>query len=61
MKDLYGTLIIFFYFLKYPLVIFLPIAYIYLNYENNYIMNILWIISLVLILKDWFYPHKEES
>ena len=61
MKDIYGTLIIFFYFLKYPLVIFLPISYLYLNYNNNYIMNILWIISVILILKDWFYPSKEEN
>jgi hypothetical protein len=61
MKDLYGTLIIFFYFVKYPLVIFLPIAYMYLNYENNYIMNALWIVSVMLILKDWFYNKKEQD
>lgn len=60
MKDLYGTLIIFFYFLKYPLVIFLPVAYLYLDYNNNYILDILWVVSLILILKDWFISKKEE-
>lgn len=55
-KKIYGTLIFFFYFIKYPVLVFLPIAYIYLEYKSNYIMNILWIISLTLILKDYFFP-----
>ncbi|NOQ30464.1 MAG: hypothetical protein GQ570_05000 [Helicobacteraceae bacterium] len=61
MKELYGTLIIFFYFIKYPLVIFLPVGYIYLGYENNTIMNVLWLTSLILILKDWFFPYKKPD
>ena len=53
MKDLYGTLIIFFYFAKYPIAVFLPVAYAYLDYPRNIIMDVLWLISVVLIAKDW--------
>ena len=61
MKVLYGTLIFFFYFVKYPLVIFLQIAYFYLDYNNNWILNILFGISVILILKDWFFPHQKPQ
>jgi len=59
-KKLYGSLIFFFYFLKYPIVIFLPVAYLVLDYPNNTVMNILFMISFILILKDLFYPYKKE-
>ena len=55
MNKLYGSLIFFFYFVKYPLVIFLPVFYFYLDAQNNWILNILWFISAILILKDWFF------
>ena len=60
-KKLYGTFIFFFYFIKYPIVIFLPIAYTYLEYSNNNIMNILAFISIVLIINDWFFPHEKPD
>ncbi|HIP13547.1 MAG TPA: hypothetical protein EYG97_01325 [Arcobacter sp.] len=61
MKIIYGTLIFFFYFIKYPTVIFLPIAYLYLDYPNNYPMDILAFISALLIIKDWFFPHEKPE
>lgn len=61
MKTIYGTLIFFFYFVKYPIVIFLPIAYLQLDYPNNNIMNILTFISVSLIVKDWFFPHEKPE
>ena len=61
MKVIYGTLIFFFYFVKYPIVIFLPIAYTQLGYSNNIIMDILAFISFVLIIIDWFFPHEKPS
>lgn len=61
MNKLYGALIFFFYFIKYPLVILLPIGYLYLDYENNPILNILWLISFALIIKDLVYPHNREK
>ncbi|MCJ8327312.1 MAG: hypothetical protein MJK08_09460 [Campylobacterales bacterium] len=56
MNKLYGTIIFFFYFIKYPLVIFLPILYLYLDYPNDIILNILYFISFALIIKDIFFP-----
>ncbi len=61
MKTIYGTLIFFFYFVKYPIVIFLPIAYTKLDYPNSVVMNILAFISICLIIKDWFFPHKKPK
>lgn len=58
-NKLYGTLIFFFYFIKYPVAIFLPIAYLAWEYPNNTIMNILWIICVLLILKDFILKGKK--
>lgn len=59
MKTLIGTFIFFFYFIKYPLVIFLAVAYGYFEYEQNWILNTLGFISILLIFKDWFFPHDK--
>jgi hypothetical protein len=61
MSVIYGTLIFFFYFVKYPIVIFLPIAYFQLGYSNNWMLNILAFISVCLIVKDWFFPHEKPQ
>ncbi len=61
MNKVYGTLIFFFYFIKYPVVIFLPVGYFYLDYQNNIIMNALWVICVILILKDWFYGYDKSD
>jgi len=52
LKKLYGAGIIFFYYFKYPIVVGLPILYYGLEYKRNSIMDILWIYSLILIVKD---------
>ena len=61
MAKLYGTLIFFFYFIKYPIVVYLPISYLYLDLVNNNIMNILAFISSLLIIKDWFFPLEKPK
>ncbi|RLA83568.1 MAG: hypothetical protein DRG78_03970 [Epsilonproteobacteria bacterium] len=61
MNTIYGTLIFFFYFVKYPIVIFLPIAYLKLDYPNSIVMNILAFTSVCLIIKDWFFPHDKSE
>ena len=61
MKKIYGSLIFFFYFIKYPVIIYLLINYFYLKLENSLIINILGLISLVLILKDLFFPYKKPD
>ena len=53
LRELYGVGIIFFYFLKWPVLIGLPLMYTQLNYQNNPILNILWLLCLVLILQDF--------
>lgn len=60
MDKIYASFIIFFYFIKYPICILLPILYFYIDMENNWILNILWIVSIILILKDWFFPIKKD-
>ena len=61
MNKIYGTLIFFFYFVKYPIVIYLPISYLYLDLANNNIMNCLAFISSLLIIKDWFFPLEKPK
>lgn len=61
MKKIYGTLIFFFYFIKYPIVIYLLLAYFYLEVETSLIMNILGFVSLLLIVKDLFFPYKKSD
>jgi hypothetical protein len=51
-KKIYGTGIIFFYYIKYPIIFGLPILYYGLDYKRNTIMDILWIYSLLLVIKD---------
>jgi hypothetical protein len=55
LKELYGVGILFFYYLKFPLVIGLPILYFGLDYDDNIIMDILWVYSFGLIIKDIIY------
>jgi len=54
-KEIYGVGIIFFYYMKWLIVIGLPLLYFGLDYKSNTIMNILWIISCGLIVKDFVY------
>lgn len=54
-KEIYGVGIIFFYYLKWPIVIGLPFLYFGLDYQSNGIMNLLWVYSLGLIIKDFIY------
>jgi len=63
MKELYGVGILFFYFLKWPVVIGYP--YLRLNgLNNNYIIDLLWLYCLFLIFKDLYMfiqKRKKES
>ena len=53
LRHLYGSSILFFYYLKWPLLIGLPVLYFWLDYSSNTILNILWIWSLILAVKDF--------
>jgi hypothetical protein len=54
MKEIYGSAIMFFYFLKWPIFIGLPILYYFYGLSNNYILDILWLLCLGLIIKDFW-------
>ena len=55
LKDLYGAGILFFYYIKWPFVIWLLVAYFYLDFKNNIFLDILWIWCIILIIKDFVY------
>ena len=55
LKDMYGVGILFFYYMKWLIVIGLPLLYFGLEYKSNIIMNIVWFFSLALIIKDFIY------
>ncbi len=54
-KEIYGVGILFFYYLKFPLVFGWPILYFGLEYADNIIMHLLWLYCFLLILKDIMY------
>ncbi len=55
LKEIYGVGIIFFYYVKWPILIGLPILYFGLDYDSNLVMNILWWYCFILALKDFIY------
>ena len=55
LKELYGAGIIFFYYLKYPILIGWPLLRYGLDYPDNLIMDILWIYCFGLTVKDIVY------
>ena len=55
LKEIYGVGILFFYYIKFPLVIGWAILYLRMDYPDNIIMHILWVYSLILIIKDIIY------
>jgi len=57
--DLYGAGILFFYYIKIPLVIGLPILYLQLDYKHNIILDVLWIWCFILIIKDIINLYKK--
>lgn len=60
LKELYGTGILFFYFLKWPYFIGYPLLYNY-GLNNNFILDILWFLCGALIAKDLYMQLKKEQ
>lgn len=60
MRELYGVSILFFYFLKWPIFILLPILY-FNGLNNNWIINIIWLLCFFLIVKDAFFILKKHK
>jgi hypothetical protein len=53
MKELYGVGVLFFYFLKWPILLGLPLLYNN-GLQNNIVLNILWLYCCALALKDLY-------
>ncbi|WP_457747343.1 hypothetical protein [Sulfurimonas sp.] len=51
MKEIYGAGIMFFYFLKWPILLGLPWMYTH-GLKENYILDVLWLYCLFLLFKD---------
>ena len=54
-KELYGAGILFFYYLKYPILIGWPVLRFGLDYADNIYIDALWVYCLVLVIKDFIY------
>ena len=61
LRDLKGTWILFFHYLKWPMVIGLPILYFDLNYKHNIIMDIIWVYCLYLVLESLYFMYKNRG
>jgi hypothetical protein len=57
-NKIYGSLIIFFYFIKYPVISYLIVNYFYMKLPTNIIINIIGLISFFLIIKDVIFYYK---
>jgi len=52
LKEIYGVGILFFYYMKYVILIGWPLLLYGLEYKPNIIMDILWVYCLALMTKD---------
>jgi hypothetical protein len=55
LKELYGTGILFFYYMKYIILFGWPLLRFGLDYKDNIIIDILWVYCLLLMIKDIIY------
>ena len=62
MNKLYGSLIMFFFFFKYPIIIYILICF-YLEIDTGYILNTLGLICTLLVIKDlvYFYTNRKKE
>jgi len=54
MKEIYGSLIMFFYFLKWPVFLGLPILHFAYGLHATYFLIAFWALCLGLIIKDFW-------
>ena len=55
LKEIYGVGILFFYYMKYIILIGWPLLLYGLEYKPNIIMDILWVYCLALVTKDFIF------
>ncbi len=54
LKDLYGTWILFFHYVKWPILFGLPLLYLQMGYEHDFVMDLLWLYSLWLVIEELY-------
>jgi hypothetical protein len=54
-KEIYAAGILFFYYVKWPVLIFYPVLVKGMDYPRFWLLDILWIYSAFLALKDIIY------
>jgi len=60
MKELYGVGILFFYFLKWPILLGYPYLRMH-GLNENYIIDALWFYCLFLVFKDFYMIYKKSQ
>ena len=55
LREIYGVGILFFYYMKYIILLGWPLLRYGLEYRDNIIMNVLWVFCLILMIKDLVY------
>ncbi|EQB40707.1 hypothetical protein M947_00210 [Sulfurimonas hongkongensis] len=60
LKDLYGSAILFFYFLKWPYLVGYPFLY-FNGLNQNFLLDALWLICLALVIKDIYTMIKNKQ
>ena len=55
LRHLYGAGILLFYYAKWPILVGWPLLRLYLDYPDNWIIDLLWLWCLVLVIKDFIY------
>ena len=61
LKDLYGSWMLFFHYLKWPIFLGLPILYFDLDYEQNIVMNIIWVYCFYLVAVSLINMYKNRG
>jgi hypothetical protein len=51
-RDLYGTWILFFHYVKWPIFFGLPLLYLEMDYKHDMVMDGLWIYSFYLVVVE---------
>jgi hypothetical protein len=60
-KDLQGSWILFFHYMKYPILVSLPLLYLEMGYKRDTVMDIIWLYCLYLVLDSLYQRFVKKS
>ena len=61
LRELQGSWILFFHYLKWPIFLGLPILYFDLNYKNNIVMDVIWVYCFYLVIESLYQMYKNKG